>query len=253
MIITLSPAKILDFETPVATLKHSVPQYTDESRQLNDYMLNLSISDIADLMRVNARQALQVYEHIQTFHSGNSMQKQAAFTYNGIAFQGLDIQSFSERDLTFAQQHLIILSGLYGILRPLDLIKPYRLEMQIKLENNRGGNLYDFWKSTLTAELTQRLQKDDNIWINLASDEYSKVIDTKMLPEKTRIITPVFKQQDENGYRQVVVYAKKARGMMAGFILKNRIKKVTDLKAFDEEGYFFMPSLSNNKEWVFVR
>lgn len=253
MIITLSPAKMLDFESPVSTKKHTQPIYEKEANELYDLLQNASVSDIAKLMNINSQLAQDVYGYIHAFSMDRTPKRQAIFAYNGIAYKGLDAHSFNEKDLDFAQKHLIHISGLYGVLRPLDLIKPYRLEMQISLVNDRGKNLYDFWTKTVSEYMAERMKADDNIWINLASKEYAKAVNRKLLPKDHRIITPVFKQDTAKGIKQIVVYAKKARGMMTRFIIQNQLKKVEDLKAFDTEGYSFSAKLSKGDEWVFIR
>lgn len=253
MIITLSPTKILDFDPKNPSENSSDPMFEKEATELNGLLESISIDEIAALMKVNPQLAQSTYAYIHSFEDANVIRKEAIFVYNGIAFQGLSADTLSADDLLFAQSHLIILSGLYGMLRPLDKIKPYRLEMQTKLNNAKGKDLYAFWKDRLSAQLAEMMSEDDNIWVNLASNEYSKVIDRKKLPKGCRIITPVFKELNGDVYKQVTVHAKKARGMMARFITQNRIKEVEYIKAFDMEGYGYSEQLSNKDEWVFVR
>lgn len=253
MIITLSPAKLQDFETPVAIEKATNPLYEKEADELYASIRNLTVDEIAKLMHINNQLAQNVHRYIHTFSSKNTPKRQAIFAYNGIAYKGLDAHTLNEKDLNFAQKHLIHISGLYGVLRPLDLIKPYRLEMQINLVNNRGKNLYDFWSETISRYIAKAMEEDDNTWINLSSNEYSKAVNKKILPKDARIITPLFKENNGQGYKQIVVYAKKARGMMTRFIIENQLTDVEHLKAFDTEGYCFAPQLSNDKEWVFIR
>ncbi|MFR9165608.1 MAG: YaaA family protein [Dysgonomonas sp.] len=212
MIVTLSPAKLMNFESPPSTQSQSTPLFSKKAEELIEELGKYSVEEISDLMDINLKQSFSVYQQIHSFNIGKTKSKQAAFAYNGIAYSGLAIDNFSEQDLNFAQKHLLILSGLYGVLRPLDMIKPYRLEMQTKLSNSCGETLYDFWSADLTKFLNQSLQKDDKIWVNLMSTEYTKVINQKLLPENTRIITPNFKEQTANGYRQVVVHTKKSEG-----------------------------------------
>jgi len=253
MIITLSPAKLINFETPVSIKEKTAPQFIEQTNELMGILKKLPVVEIGSLMKINHQQTITVYQQIQAFDFDKTPQKQAGFTYNGIAYSGLNIRSFSKAEIDYAQKHLVILSGLYGALRPLDMIKPYRLEMQAELENGNGTNLYAFWNKTLTKYLSGCLSGDDKIWLNLMSNEYTKVITRKDLPKGTKIVTPVFKQQAANGYRQVVVYTKKARGMMARFALKNKITDITHLKAFDEEGYTYSEQLSKGDNWVFIR
>lgn len=253
MIITLSPAKILDFESGIPISATSEPLFQKEATELNERMKKLTIDEIIKLMKVNPSLGQNTYEYIHGYDMPQTPQRQSIFVYNGIAFQGLDAATLSEDDLAFGQQHLIILSGLYGMLRPLDLVRPYRLEMQTKLKNNKGNNLYDYWREKLSLQMANMLKQGDNIWVNLASNEYSKVIDRKLLPEGYQIITPVFKEASGNVYKQVTVHAKKARGMMTRFIIQNKIENPEYLKAFDTEGYAYSEQLSQGEEWVFIR
>lgn len=253
MIITLSPAKLQDFETPLDITESTTPLYAKEAKELYKSMEGISAGEIASLMSINSQLAHNVYQYIHAFPLSKTPQRQAAFAYNGIAYQGLDARTLSHDDLAYAQKHLIHISGLYGILRPLDLIKPYRLEMQIPLVNNKGKDLYAFWSETISKYIAKEMKADDNIWVNLTSKEYAKAVDRKLLPKGHKVITPIFKQQTDRGYKQIVVYAKKARGMMSRFIIQNRITDIEHLKAFDTEGYTFAPQLSDDKEWVFIR
>ncbi|MBD8388512.1 peroxide stress protein YaaA [Dysgonomonas sp. BGC7] len=253
MIITLSPAKLQDFEKPIHKKEATTPLYAKEAKELYKSMEGISVSEIASLMSINPQLAHDVYQYIHAFSLSKTPQRQAALAYNGIAYKGLDAESFTEKDWDFAQEHLLHISGLYGVLRPLDLIKPYRLEMQIPLINDKGKDLYAFWSDTISKYLAKEMKADDNIWVNLTSKEYAKAINRKLLPKGHRVITPIFKQQTDKGYKQIVVYAKKARGMMARFIIQNQLKDVEHLKGFDTEGYTFAPHLSDDKEWIFIR
>ncbi len=237
----------------VSVEKSTKPVFEEDAVYLNNLMKGYLPDDIKELMGINPKLAHQVYEYIQAFEMKRTPVRQAALTYNGIAFQGLDAGTFTPQDWDFAQNHLLFISGLYGIVRPMDKIKPYRLEAKIKLENKKGKDLYAYWSDTVTKYLSEQLLADDNIWINLASDEYSKMINRKALPKECMVVTPTFKEQTGNGYKMIVVYAKKARGMMSRFIVRNRLKKAEDIKHFDAEGYSFSPNLSKNGEWVFVR
>lgn len=253
MIITLSPAKLLDFETPVNYSHSTKPLYEKEADELYASIQNLTIDEVAKLMHINTQLAQNVHQYIHAFPLSTTPQRQAIFAYNGIAYKGLNAHTLADKDLEFAQKHLLHISGLYGVLRPLDLIKPYRMEMQIALANNRGKNLYDFWSNTISQYLAKAMQEDDNTWINLSSHEYTKAVDKKLLPKGARIITPLFKEDNGKGYKQIVVYAKKARGMMSRFIIENQLTDTEHIKAFDTEGYCFAPQLSSDKEWVFIR
>lgn len=253
MIITMSPAKTLDYKSHVSVKEHTQPQYAKEAEELNKLLAKYSAEDIAGLMSINPQIAHNVYGYIQGFTLPNTPQRQAVFAYNGIAYQGLQPETLSVQDLEYAQDHLVHISGLYGVLRPLDMIKPYRLEMQIPLANNKGKTLYDFWSEKISKHIADMMAEDDNTWINLSSKEYAKAVNPKLLPKGHKFITPIFKQSNGKGYKQIVVYAKKARGMMTRFIIQNRLTDIEHLKAFDTEGYCFSPQLSTDTQWVFIR
>jgi uncharacterized protein len=252
MIITLSPAKIMSFEQQ-ADIKPTEPIFKKERDEIIALLRKLSMDEIKKLMSINQQQADVVLPQIHEFGKKNGLVSASAFAYNGIAFKGLDFPTLLAGDMAYAQEHLLIESAVYGFLRPLDKVYPYRLEMQAKLKNSKGRTLYNYWGETLTKYLSKRLSQDDKIWLNLSSDEYSKVIDPKGLPSKSRIITPQFKEESANGYRQVVVHTKKARGMMARFVIENKIGNMEDLKAFDSEGYCYTEHLSSENEPIFVR
>lgn len=249
----MSPAKIMDFSPSAVKWECSKPKFESQANELMSLLEHLTVEDIMPLMNINVKQAIDVYQYFQSFRMAQAPRKQAALTYNGIAYQGLDFESFDATDVEYAQSHYFVFSALYGMLRPLDEIKPYRLEMQLKLANSKGATLYDYWKETLTNCLIKELKANDNIWLNLMSKEYTKVIDKKQLPKGVRIITPDFKEQTATGYRQVVVHTKKARGLMARFVIKNRVSEIEHLRAFDAEGYTFSDVLSKGDNWVFVR
>jgi cytoplasmic iron level regulating protein YaaA (DUF328/UPF0246 family) len=268
MQLLLSPAKLMSFDKKEETVEGAKPLFSEKTQLLVEFCQQLSVAEIAKLLKINLKMAHDVYGYFHSFHLDNSFERSAAFSFNGIAFQGLNIQDFSADELTFAQMHINIMSGLYGLLRPLDIIKPYRLDVNTRIspvENgvNNSGNLsttypksnylYGYWQETINKYLFEKLSQDDNIIINLSSNEYYKVIVPELLPDKTRVITIGFREQKADGYKQVVVYAKKARGMMARYIVKNKITKVEDIKGFDAEGYFYSPALSTPAEWIFVR
>lgn len=253
MIITLSPAKLLDFERQVDFKESTIPQFLKGADELYDSIKHLTVDELAKLMHINIKLAQEVHQYLHAYWQPQTPQRQAIFAYNGIAYKGLDSYTLDEKALEFAQEHLVHISGLYGPLRPLDLIKPYRLEMQTELVNNRGKNLYSFWTETISNYIAKRLEEDDKTWINLSSNEYSKAINKKLLPKDTKIITPIFKEYNGKDYKQITVYAKKARGMMTRFIIKNQLTDIEHIKAFDTENYCFAPQLSNDKEWVFIR
>lgn len=254
MLILLSPAKSLDFETPPTTTAFSENEFLADSKQLIEELRELSPTDIESMMKISPKLANLNFGRFLNwqlpFDKDNA--KQAVLAFTGDVYQGLNAPSLSAKELTFAQKHLRILSGLYGLLKPLDLIQPYRLEMGSKFKNTRGSNLYQFWDERITSKLNEQLAKDkEPVIINLASNEYFKSVKTKIL--MARVVTPVFKDFKNGHYKIVSFYAKKARGLMSAFIIKNAITKPEKIKNFDSDGYYFSKELSTTDEWVFLR
>lgn len=254
MLVVISPAKTLDFETPAITSTASKPQMLKDSSGLVDLMRNYAPDDLVNLMGVSQKIAELNVERFHNWHTpfNKKNAKQALLAFKGDVYTGLDAESFSEQDFEFAQQHLRILSGLYGILRPLDLIQPYRLEMGTKLENSRGKNLYEFWADQPTKALKKQLTTlQSATLINLASNEYFNVLDKKLLA--ANIITPVFKDFKNGKYKIISFFAKKARGLMSAYIIKRQITDPQKLKRFTVGGYRFDKALSSDNEWIFLR
>jgi cytoplasmic iron level regulating protein YaaA (DUF328/UPF0246 family) len=254
MLTIISPAKTLDFESAPITQKTSKPDFLTQSKQLVDIMRQQSPKALVKLMGISSKLAEL---NVQRFHDWKppftqSNAKQALLAFKGDVYMGLDAEQFNSRDFTFSQKNLRILSGLYGLLRPLDLIQPYRLEMGTKLPTKRGRDLYDFWGDNITNCLVNEMSAHRNkTLVNLASTEYFKSINPALLP--ARLVTPVFKDYSKGRYKILSFFAKKARGAMAGFIVKNRINKPEDLKDFDVDGYRFNADLSIDDQWVFTR
>lgn len=254
MLLVISPAKTLDFETPAITSQHAQPSFLNDSIELIDQLKQLSPNDVSQLMGISEKLGtLNSNRFISwqvPFTPDNS--KQALLAFKGDVYEGLATNDMSEADLTWANQHLRILSGLYGLLKPLDLIQAYRLEMGTKFNNKRGKNLYEFWGESITQELNTQLENDTNpTLINLASNEYFKSIKTKQLD--ATVITPVFKDWKNDKYKIISFYAKRARGMMSAYIIKNKLENPNDIKQFDSAGYSFSAEQSSEKEWVFLR
>ncbi|WP_020682276.1 peroxide stress protein YaaA [Marinobacterium rhizophilum] len=254
MLIVISPAKTLDFETPPVTDRHSQPAYLDQSQLLIDELRTLAVQDVAELMKLSDKLAsLNVarYASWETpFDADNA--KQALLAFKGDVYTGLDAESLSADDLDFAQSKLCILSGLYGLLKPLDLMQPYRLEMGTKLKNKRGKDLYQFWGPRLTDALNRELMTSQTpVLVNLASNEYFRSVQPKNL--EARLITPVFKDWKNGQYKIISFYAKKARGLMARYIIQNRIQDPEQLRGFDLDGYRFAESMSQGDTWTFIR
>ncbi|MGB1686389.1 MAG: peroxide stress protein YaaA [Pseudomonadales bacterium] len=252
MLTVLSPAKTLDFDTPAATRKQSAPVFAAETEALVQLMQKKSSQELKKLMSISDKLAELNADRYASFNSDSENLKQAILAFKGDVYIGLDVDSYNERDFTFAQKSLRILSGLYGVLRPLDLIHPYRLEMGTKLRNSKGNNLYDFWDSAIGEALAEELCTHRNkTLINLASNEYFNAVDESRLPGD--VITPVFKDYSRGTYRVLSFFAKKARGAMATYIVQNRINKPADLKNFDVDGYQYNDGFSSDDRWVFTR
>ncbi|MCJ2375873.1 peroxide stress protein YaaA [Vibrio sp. ZSDZ34] len=254
MLIVVSPAKTLDYESPLATERFTQPELIEHSAQLIDECRKLTPADVSALMKVSDKIAglnvARFEQWSETFTTENA--RQAILAFKGDVYTGLDAQTMSEDDFDFAQQHLRMLSGLYGLLKPLDLMQPYRLEMGTKLANSRGPNLYHFWGDIITNKLNEALNaQGDNVLINLASNEYFKSVKTKQFDGQ--IITPVFKDCKNGQYKVISFYAKKARGMMARYILDNKVGSIEALIRFDTAGYYFVEEESTATELVFKR
>ena len=259
MLILLSPAKTLDFETPAPIKSFSQPDFIAETEQLIRQLRQLSATEISSLMKISDKLGELNRDRFQTWQSNfdDTNAKQALLAFQGDVYQGMQVDRYGSEDFDFAQQHLRILSGLYGVLRPLDLIQPYRLEMgtkiaHAKLQGLSANTLYEFWADRLTLTINEQLDSlDRKIIINLASNEYFKALKPKLLAGE--IITPVFKDWKNGKYKIISFYAKKARGMMASFIIKNRIEDVKQLQDFAEAGYSYNPELSDKNNPTFTR
>lgn len=254
MLILISPAKSLDFETPSSIQNYSEARFLKESNALIKQLRKFSTDEISDFMGISPKLAQLNFERFVNWQLPFNMEnaKQAILAFKGDVYTGLDAISLTEAELQTAQTDLRILSGLYGILKPLDLIQAYRLEMGKKLQTTKGKNLYEYWGDKITHEINSTLkEKEDKHIINLASNEYFKSVNKKKL--KAEIITPVFKDLKNGHYKVISFFAKKARGLMTRFIIQNQITNPEHLKAFNSDGYVFNPHLSKNQELVFTR
>lgn len=250
MLILLSPTKNFDFETKHQTKVSTEPIFIEKSKIIIEKLKTFSSKDLEMLMKISSELAIENLDRNHNWTSENKISRQAIFAYSGLVFQRLNAKEFNQKDLEFAQKHLRILSGLYGILRPLDAIQAYRLEMQTKIEIEKSKNLYKFWENEITNSINQDLKKSDFI-VNLASNEYFKTLIKSKI--KTQIITPIFKQYSKGEYKILTVYAKEARGLMTNFIIKNKISNPENLKLFDVEGYFFDVKTSDDNNYVFLK
>ncbi len=252
MKIIISPAKSLDFETKANTDVYTQPRFLEQSKKLNKKLKTLSRKKLSDLMKISDDLASLNYDRNQEWQTPFEIEnsKQAIYSFTGEVFRGIGVASISEDKLPILQDRLRILSGLYGLLRPLDLIQPYRLEMGTKLKVGRTENLYQFWNTDLADSLNAELE-DNELLINLASTEYFKALPKKVL--KVPMITPVFKDLKNGQYKTIMTYAKKARGLMVRYIIENDVKTIEALKGFDVDNYRFSEEMSTKKELFFTR
>ncbi len=255
MILVISPAKTLDLsEETRYPADHSLPQQLEQSSELVQVLSQMSEDQLGNLMNISPKLASLNYQRYQSFSPRFTPEnaKQALFTFKGDVYTGFELNTYAEPEFRFAQQHLRILSGLYGLLKPLDLIQPYRLEMGTKLATNRGKNLYEFWGSRVTEALGKALlEAKSDILINLASKEYSQVL---QLPDlNASVITPVFKDFRNGKAKVISFFAKQARGCMCDFVIKEKITDPEAIKSFTGMGYAYNPALSEAKTWVFTR
>jgi uncharacterized protein len=254
MLFLLSPAKTLDYENAALTDEYTQPRLLDDASELNKAARQLSAQDIKSLMGVSDKIADLNVERFHEWSTPFDLQnaKQAGYAFKGDVYTGLNIETCGVEAVDYLQQRVRILSGLYGLLRPLDLMQPYRLEMGVRFENTRGPNLYKFWGSTISSLLNSDLSAQaDGVVVNLASNEYFKAVDKKVLD--ARIVTPVFKDLKSGTYKIISFYAKKARGLMVRFAADKHIQDVDGLKAFNYEGYRFSEEQSDGDTWVFLR
>lgn len=254
MLFVLSPAKALDYETPAHVATHTQPLFVEQAAELIAVLREKSPQQVAELMKLSDPLAgLNVARYAAwepEFTARNA--KQAVLAFNGDVYEGLDAKSLAQADLDWLQQHLCILSGLYGVLRPLDWMQPYRLEMGTRLPTARGNTLYQFWGSQIAEYLNTRAAADRSpVVVNLASEEYFKAVDRKAL--KPRVVTCVFEERKGDGYKIISFMAKRARGLMVRYAVQHRLSTPEQLQGFDLEGYRFEPAASETDRLVFRR
>jgi len=255
MIAILSPAKKLDFETLInPNLENSIPSFLNESQELIDILKDKSSIEIGKLMKLSPKLSELNYQRYQQWTKTHSTKnaRQNILSFNGAAYSGLNAPSLSLEELQYSQNHLRILSGLYGLLKPLDLLQAYRLEMGTRLKTDKGTNLYQFWGNKITTALQNDLDQQGKVLVNLASNEYSKVLDIKNIDAK--VITCHFKDMSKSGeYKTIMTYAKTARGLMTRYIIKNKLNNPDDLVGFDYQGYYYSETQSKENELTFLR
>jgi len=252
MKVLLSPAKSLDFKSQLPTEKNSPLCFEKEAEYLNSILKRKSPKDLSDLMGVSSKIADLNYERNQDWSLPFSQKnaRQAVYAFSGDVYRGLDAYSIHNGKIDFMQSTVRIISGLYGLIRPLDLIQPYRLEMGTKLSFDNNKNLYDYWREKITNQLNSELSENEPV-LNLASNEYFKALDTKVI--KSDVYTANFKQFKDGTYKTIAIFSKKARGMMARYIIENNITDVSSLKSFNYDGYVYHENISSEKELIFSR
>ena len=253
MLMVISPAKTLDYAG--ADYSHfTQPAVLDQSEQLIKELRRYDPAQLSKLMKISDKLAQLNYQRYQDFKAPFTLEnaKQALLVFDGDVYKGIRVKDYDEDDLAFAQDHLRILSGLYGVLRPLDLMQPYRLEMGTKLETKKGQNLYEFWGEQISNLINAALEKESEpCLVNLASNEYFKSIKKETI--KARILDIEFKENKAGVYKTIAIYAKRARGLMVDFVIRNRIENPELVKGFDSDGYTFNSELSTTDSWVFCR
>ena len=252
MKILLSPAKSLDFKSELPTSKSTSICFEKEAQYLNSILKSKNPKELSDLMSISSKIADLNYErnHSWSLPFTNTNARQAVYAFSGDVYRGLDAYSIDDSRIDFLQNSVRILSGLYGLIKPLDLIQPYRLEMGTKLAFDSNKNLYDFWRKKITQQLNLELHDKEPI-LNLASNEYFKAIDTKVI--KSDVYSANFKQFKNGEFKTIAIFSKKARGMMTRFIVDNHIANISDIKSFDYDGYMLHEKLSTDKELIFTR
>ena len=252
MKVLLSPAKSLDFSSHLPTEKNSFLCFEKEAEYLNSILKTKSPKDLSDLMGVSSKIADLNYErnHDWSLPFTKKNSRQAVYAFSGDVYRGLDAYSINDDKIDFMQSTVRIISGLYGLIKPLDLIQPYRLEMGTKLSFDNNKNLYDYWREKITNRLNLELYENEPV-LNLASNEYFKAVDTKVI--KSDVYTANFKQLKDGNYKTIAIFSKKARGMMTRYIIENNITDINSLKSFNYDRYIFNENLSSDKELIFCR
>lgn len=252
MISIISPAKTIKLDRKIVSNIESSPVFKNESQELAHILKAYSPDDISELMKISSKLSELNFFRYQSFGLESNNKEKALIAFWGDVYKSMNIDDFDENDFVFSQQHLRILSGLYGILKPMDFIEPYRLEMGIPLKNKRGNNLYEFWNDLITKSINEELRThEEKILLNIASEEYSKSINFSKINH--RVVNVFFKEFRKGKYQIVSIYAKQARGLMARYIIKNSIDSIEAIKDFNDDGYKFNPELSNFNNFVFTR
>lgn len=253
MHIILSPAKTMTGTSKIKAPTGTKPRFSGEATEIALNMAQFPIDELRRILKLSPKLAAESYQRFQDFHTEEYKPLQAILAYTGVVFKNIQPKDFTEADFFFAQKHLRFVSFCYGLLRPLDLIKPYRIEFDVKLPELGEGNMYNFWRPRQTQTLIDEIKNDDNLLINLASMDIQPAFDWKKVEQAVRIITPDFKVWKNGKADTIVIYAKMARGQMTRHIIKNRISNPEELKMFSWEGFHYNDSMSDNNKWVFLQ
>ncbi len=254
MLIVISPAKTLEFENINKNLPMTKPRFLQDSNLIMDELKKFDSYSIAKLMKISNKLSLLNKDRFKTWEDTLENSKHCLLAFKGDVYRGLDVGSFTDEELFYANDNLRILSGLYGVLRPFDGINPYRLEMGSKLKVGENKNLYEFWENKLKKSVHEELRKhEESILINLASKEYFKAVEAIEKEDDIKVITPIFKELRNGEYKIISLKAKRARGLMSRYIIQNKINNPEELKGFNEEDYEYNEELSSEKEWIFTR
>lgn len=255
MLMIISPAKTLDFTKENKAGYSTSTIFHNETKELIDVLDKYTIEELSNLMKMSEKLAEENYNRYQKFFTDEIVSKEALLAFDGAVYRGIDSQSFTCEDLEYAQKNLRILSGLYGVIRPLDMIKEYRLEMGTKLKFKTYKSLYNYWGDKLTNFILKEVESSygDKVLINIASNEYSKALNLSEINKKYKVINIEFKEKRGEEYKVVGTYAKKARGLLVNYIIKNKIVNVEDIKAFNKENYVLNIELSTDEEFIFTR
>ncbi|MCD7849967.1 MAG: peroxide stress protein YaaA [Parabacteroides sp.] len=253
MHIILSPAKTMAGTSKIKAPDGTMPRFNQEAIEVALHMAQYPADELGKLLKLSPKLALESYSRFQNFHSAEEKPLQAILAYTGVVFKHINPKDFSEADFRFAQDHLRFVSICYGLLRPLDLIKPYRMEYDVKLPELGEGNMYAYWRTRQTEPLIEEVKTDDNLLVNLASMDIQPAFDWKKVEQSVRIVTPDFKVWKNGKAETIVIYAKMARGQMTRYIIKNRITNPEELKTFTWEGFRYKEDISSEKKLVFLQ
>ena len=253
MLILLSPAKTMTGTSKIKAPQGTTPRFQQEANEIALNMTQFPIDELSRILKLSPKLAAECYRRYQDFHAENNQPLQAILAYTGVVFKNINPKDFTEADFRFAQDHLRLISICYGLLRPLDLIKPYRMEYDVKLPELGEGNMYAYWRTRQTEPLIEEVKADDNLLVNLGSMDLQPSFDWKKVEQSVRVITPDFKVWKNGKAETIVIYAKMARGQMTRYIIKNRITDPEALKGFTWEGFRYREDISSESNWVFLQ